>query len=151
MATQAISNSSPWSGGKSPFRVSYGKLMMWIFLLSDAFTFSSLLVGYGALRYSFPSTQEAVDNMSEAQLKDIPLNAKGQIDFKVGENLIEKYAPAHPADAHAVEHADHFVEKMGEVGIFAEDHWPSPDLVFNHFPEFGFLHLHGSAPSPDIR
>jgi cytochrome c oxidase subunit 3 len=44
---------SPWSGGKSPFNVSYGKLMMWIFLLSDAFTFSSLLVAYGASRFSF--------------------------------------------------------------------------------------------------
>jgi cytochrome c oxidase subunit 3 len=27
--------------------------MMWIFLLSDAFTFSSLLVGYGAISYSY--------------------------------------------------------------------------------------------------
>ena len=35
-----------WAGGRSPFNVSYGKLMMWIFLLSDAFTFSSLLVQY---------------------------------------------------------------------------------------------------------
>jgi cytochrome c oxidase subunit 3 len=29
---------------------SYGKLMMWFFLMSDAFTFSSLLIAYGALR-----------------------------------------------------------------------------------------------------
>src|SRR5574343_719175 len=42
-----------WAGGRSPFNVSYGKLMMWIFLLSDAFTFSSLLVGYGAIRFSY--------------------------------------------------------------------------------------------------
>ena len=41
-----------WAGGRSPFNVSYGKLMMWIFLLSDAFTFSSLLVQYGAQRFS---------------------------------------------------------------------------------------------------
>lgn len=41
-----------WSGGKSPFGVEYGKLMMWFFLLSDAFTFSSLLIFYGAQRFS---------------------------------------------------------------------------------------------------
>src|SRR3984885_4746998 len=46
--------STPWSGGRSPFNVEYGKLMMWFFLLSDAFTFSSLLISYGALRFSAP-------------------------------------------------------------------------------------------------
>src|ERR1700710_69382 len=44
--------STPWSGGRSPFDVEYGKMMMWFFLLSDAFTFSSLLISYGALRFS---------------------------------------------------------------------------------------------------
>ncbi|MBL4676696.1 MAG: cytochrome c oxidase subunit 3 [Mucilaginibacter sp.] len=43
---------TPWSGGKSPFNVEYGKMMMWFFLLSDAFTFSSLLIAYGAHRFS---------------------------------------------------------------------------------------------------
>jgi cytochrome c oxidase subunit 3 len=46
--------STPWSGGRSPFDVEYGKMMMWFFLLSDAFTFSSLLISYGALRFSAP-------------------------------------------------------------------------------------------------
>jgi cytochrome c oxidase subunit 3 len=44
-----------WSGGESPFKTSYGKLMMWYFLLSDAFTFAGLLIAYGALRFSNPS------------------------------------------------------------------------------------------------
>ncbi len=44
-----------WQGGRSPFNVSYGKLMMWIFLLSDAFTFSGLLVSYGMTRFSAES------------------------------------------------------------------------------------------------
>ncbi|MDX1941351.1 MAG: cytochrome c oxidase subunit 3 [Saprospiraceae bacterium] len=44
-----------WDGGKSPFRVSYGKLMMWYFLLSDAFTFAGFLIAYGALRFSSPT------------------------------------------------------------------------------------------------
>lgn len=43
-----------WSGGKEPFKISYGKLMMWYFLLSDAFTFAGLLISYGALRFSSP-------------------------------------------------------------------------------------------------
>src|ERR1700679_1446643 len=46
---------TPWSGGRSPFDVEYGKMMMWFFLLSDAFTFSSLLISYGALRFSAPT------------------------------------------------------------------------------------------------
>jgi len=46
---------TPWSGGRSPFDVEYGKIMMWFFLLSDAFTFSSLLISYGAIRFSAPA------------------------------------------------------------------------------------------------
>ncbi len=46
---------SIWGGGRSPFGIDYGKLMMWIFLLSDAFTFSSLLVSYGFVRHTYPS------------------------------------------------------------------------------------------------
>jgi cytochrome c oxidase subunit III len=41
-----------WSGGKSPFNVEYGKLMMWYFLMSDAFTFGAFLIAYGTTRFS---------------------------------------------------------------------------------------------------
>ena len=44
-----------WDGGRGPFNISYGKLMMWYFLLSDAFTFSGFLIAYGALRFSSPT------------------------------------------------------------------------------------------------
>jgi len=44
-----------WEGAGSPFNVSYGKLMMWYFLLSDAFTFAGFLIAYGSLRFSSPS------------------------------------------------------------------------------------------------
>ncbi len=47
--------SSNWSGGVAPFKASYGKLMMWYFLLSDAFTFAGFLIAYGALRFSSPT------------------------------------------------------------------------------------------------
>jgi len=46
---------SVWDGGVSPMGVSYGKLMMWFFLLSDAFTFSGLLITYGLVRSSHPA------------------------------------------------------------------------------------------------
>ncbi len=41
-----------WSGGRSPFSVEYGKLMMWYFLMSDAFTFGAFLISYGTIRFS---------------------------------------------------------------------------------------------------
>ena len=53
-ASKAIPNEVLWSGGRSPFSVSYGKLMMWFFLVSDALSFTGLLVGYGFVRHSLP-------------------------------------------------------------------------------------------------
>jgi cytochrome c oxidase subunit III len=44
-----------WMGGVEPMNASYGKLMMWFFLISDTFTFSALLVTYGLIRYSYPA------------------------------------------------------------------------------------------------
>ena len=41
-----------WDGAGTPFKASYGKLMMWYFLLSDAFTFAGFLIAYGTLRVS---------------------------------------------------------------------------------------------------
>lgn len=52
-ATMDKTKRSVWNGGVSPFNVSWGKMYMWFFLLSDAFTFSSLLIAYGALRHRF--------------------------------------------------------------------------------------------------
>jgi cytochrome c oxidase subunit 3 len=127
MSTQTISQSKMWGGGNSPFKVSYGKLMMWIFLLSDAFTFSSLLVGYGAIRFKFPATDQT-------QIE--------QLGLHFGENVQTKFAPAAAEHGeHAAEHAEHFIPAMRDAGIFSELHWPSPDLVFNHFPFAHGLHL----------
>jgi cytochrome c oxidase subunit 3 len=49
-STTLSRKNSVWHGGRVPLGASYGKLMMWFFLLSDAFTFSSLLVSYGFFR-----------------------------------------------------------------------------------------------------
>lgn len=50
--TATTSNVNLWGGGVEPFKASYGKLMMWFFLLSDTFTFSALLITYGLIRFS---------------------------------------------------------------------------------------------------
>lgn len=53
MSTTAIpAGTKWWNGGKSPFNVSYGKVMMWYFLMSDAFTFGAFLISYGTIRFS---------------------------------------------------------------------------------------------------
>lgn len=51
--TPGTPDSGTWSGGKSPFAISWGKMYMWFFLVSDAFTFSGLLIAYGTLRHRF--------------------------------------------------------------------------------------------------
>ncbi|MES2795395.1 MAG: cytochrome c oxidase subunit 3 [Bacteroidota bacterium] len=51
-----------WWGGSEPLKASYGKLMMWFFLLSDTFTFSALLVTYGMIRFSQPAFPGAHDD-----------------------------------------------------------------------------------------
>src|ERR1700723_343396 len=40
-----------WGGGRSPYNVSYGKMMTWFFLLSDALTFGAFLISYGTTRF----------------------------------------------------------------------------------------------------
>jgi len=52
MSTATVETTKSWGGGKSPFNVEYGKLMMWYFLMSDAFTFGAFLISYGTIRFS---------------------------------------------------------------------------------------------------
>ncbi len=49
-ATEAVSSKQAWGGGAAPYNISWGKMMMWFFLVSDALTFSALLIYYGATR-----------------------------------------------------------------------------------------------------
>ena len=51
-----------WSSDRNAFSVSWGKAMMWIFLLSDTFIFGSFLTGYMTVR---SSTTVAWPNPSE--------------------------------------------------------------------------------------
>jgi len=45
-----VSSEELWGGGRSPYGISYGKMYMWFFLVSDALTFSGLLTAYGFSR-----------------------------------------------------------------------------------------------------
>ncbi|MCO6482119.1 MAG: cytochrome c oxidase subunit 3 [Flavobacteriales bacterium] len=51
-ASKAISTEVLWGGHRSPFSISYGKMMMWFFLVSDALTFTGLLSAYGFARHA---------------------------------------------------------------------------------------------------
>lgn len=48
-----------WNGGRSPFNINYGKVMMWYFLMSDAFTFGAFIISYATLRFSMNSWVDA--------------------------------------------------------------------------------------------
>lgn len=52
MSTTVATQPKWWNGGRSPFNLEYGKLMMWYFLMSDAFTFGAFLISYGTIRFS---------------------------------------------------------------------------------------------------
>jgi len=45
---------SVWSGGASPYAVDSKKFGMWLFIISDALTFSALLIAYTYVRLSSP-------------------------------------------------------------------------------------------------
>lgn len=49
--SKPMSKEELWGGGQSPFSITYGKMMMWYFLVSDALTFGGLLVAYGVIRH----------------------------------------------------------------------------------------------------
>jgi cytochrome c oxidase subunit 3 len=66
-ATTHVEAGSLWGGKVSPFSTSYGKLMMWFFLVSDALTFGGLLTAYGYTRHttesSWPIGEETFDSL----------------------------------------------------------------------------------------
>ena len=52
-----------WSGGNKPLGASYGKMMMWFFILSDALTFSGFLAAYGLMRFKFIDSWPIADEV----------------------------------------------------------------------------------------
>src|SRR6187549_4103908 len=56
-------NEKTWAGGNEPMGASYGKLMMWFFIVSDALTFSGFLAAYGFSRFKFIETWPLADEV----------------------------------------------------------------------------------------
>jgi cytochrome c oxidase subunit 3 len=53
-----------WNGGgERPFGASYGKMMMWFFIVSDALTFSGFLAAYGLTRFKFIDSWPIADEV----------------------------------------------------------------------------------------
>jgi cytochrome c oxidase subunit 3 len=50
-------------GGPGPLGATYGKMMMWYFILSDALTFSGFLAAYGFSRFKFIETWPIADEV----------------------------------------------------------------------------------------
>jgi cytochrome c oxidase subunit 3 len=66
-----------WGGGTRPLNASYGKLMMWFFIVSDALTFSGFLVSYGFSRFknidSWPIADEVFTHFPFLHGIDAPM------------------------------------------------------------------------------
>ena len=52
-----------WGGGNQPLKASYGKMMMWFFIVSDALTFSGFLAAYGFSRFKFIDSWPIADEV----------------------------------------------------------------------------------------
>jgi len=61
----AIANETHWGGGDGvqPLGASYGKMMMWFFILSDALTFAGFIAAYGFTRYKFIGSWPIADEV----------------------------------------------------------------------------------------
>ncbi|PVW17261.1 cytochrome c oxidase subunit 3 [Marixanthomonas spongiae] len=52
-----------WGGGHRPLKASYGKMMMWFFIVSDSLTFSGFLAAYGFSRFKFIDSWPIADEV----------------------------------------------------------------------------------------
>ncbi|MCA0429693.1 MAG: cytochrome c oxidase subunit 3 [Bacteroidetes bacterium] len=79
-----IDTKDSWGGGQSPFRISYGKMMMWFFLISDALTFGGLLTAYGFARHKYadqwPKAEEVFTHFPFVE-QHLPLAYVGLMTF----------------------------------------------------------------------
>src|SRR5882672_12258518 len=54
-STQVTAGTSYWEGGRSPYATNSKKFGMWLFIISDALTFSVMLFAYTYSRVSNPN------------------------------------------------------------------------------------------------
>ena len=63
MGATVITDEHALDGGPGPLGATYGKMMMWFFILSDALTFSGFLAAYGFSRFKFIETWPTADEV----------------------------------------------------------------------------------------
>jgi cytochrome c oxidase subunit 3 len=64
MSHTEVDSKNAWAGDNhSPFGASYGKLMMWFFLMSDALSFTGFLAAYGFYRHNYSSIWPSAENV----------------------------------------------------------------------------------------
>ncbi|MBV2196297.1 MAG: cytochrome c oxidase subunit 3 [Flavobacterium sp.] len=63
MGATVITDEHALDGGPGPLGATYGKMMMWYFILSDALTFSGFLAAYGFSRFKFIETWPIADEV----------------------------------------------------------------------------------------
>ena len=77
ITTSANNDEDLWDGGNKPFKASYGKIMMWFFIVSDALTFCGFLVAYGFSRFknidSWPIADEVFTHFPFLHGVDAPM------------------------------------------------------------------------------
>lgn len=73
----SVEESQVWGGGNKPLNASYGKMMMWFFIVSDALTFTGFLVSYGFSRFkninSWPIADEVFTHFPFLHGIDAPM------------------------------------------------------------------------------
>ena len=76
-AKASVNESQLWGGGNKPLNASYGKMMMWFFIVSDALTFTGFLVSYGFSRFkninSWPIADEVFTHFPFLHGVDAPM------------------------------------------------------------------------------
>ena len=76
-ANKTIDETNVWGGGNKPLKASYGKMMMWFFIVSDALTFTGFLVAYGFSRFknidSWPIADEVFTHFPFLHGVDAPM------------------------------------------------------------------------------
>ena len=58
-----VNNEHALDGGPGPMGATYGKMMMWFFIVSDALTFSGFIAAYGFSRFKFIETWPIADEV----------------------------------------------------------------------------------------
>ena len=117
MATAASADTKWWGGGRSPFNVEYGKLMMWYFLMSDTFTFGAFLISYGTIRFSqnyWPDPNRVFNAFPFAGHANLPLAFVSLMTFILIISSVTMVLAVH---------AGHHMDKKGVINGWPGQSW----------------------------